>query len=58
MNQQHLMRFTIRQMERERERSLQLKKKKDQSNCMMIKFKKLLINLKSKITFKGEINND
>lgn len=44
MNQQHLMKFTIRQMERERREALQSKKKTKEANFMSIRLKELLIN--------------
>lgn len=49
MESQHLMKFTLRQMERERKRSLQLKKKKAQMNFGDFMFKKFLLRLKSKL---------
>lgn len=56
MNQQHLVKFTIRQMERERERTLQLKKQHHQS--MTIRLKNFVINCKAKISLKRGINHD
>jgi hypothetical protein len=54
MNQQHLMKFTIRQMERARKEAQKSQKKNHDSNFMSIRLKELLINWISK----GGAHND
>lgn len=54
MNQQHLMKFTIRQMERERKEAQKSEKENDDSNFISIRLKELLINWISK----GGVHSD
>ncbi|WML54454.1 hypothetical protein RCG17_07525 [Neobacillus sp. PS3-12] len=54
MNHEHLMKHTIRQMERERKSAYQHKEEKNTSRFSGNYFLKSLINLTSKMINKGE----